>query len=352
MANSSPSSVNKHISETSSRCRTECVTTAHNFEVTEYSLLEGMGIGKFVSSSTFSVGGYNWNIRIYPDGRKEEDKAAYMSAFLSTCSNPTTGVQMKNTFSLLEKDGKVTCLYSDTLMVWVGMGATRRRGRGGVGNDDCITIRCVLTVMKEPRTEDVSTVMVQVPQSDLQTHFTNMLNHGEGMDINLTIHCRSRTLRAHRCVLAARSLVFKAELFGQMKETTKRRVKINDMEPAIFEALLPFIYTDSWPSNCDLDQNAELQHLLVAADRYGLERLKIICEGKLCQKIDVQTVATTLALAEQHDATQLKNACLRYLSSQEVLRAVKETDGFKHLTASCPWIMMDILERVAPPSGV
>ena len=31
---------------------------------------------------------------------------------------------------------------------------------------------------------------------------------------------------------------------------------------------------------------------------------------------------------------------------------VKETDGFKHLIASCPWIMMDILERVAPPSGV
>ncbi|XP_020200113.1 BTB/POZ and MATH domain-containing protein 2-like [Aegilops tauschii subsp. strangulata] len=356
MANSSPSSVNKHISETSSRCRTECVTTAHNFEVTEYSLLEGMGIGKFVSSSTFSVGGYNWNIRIYPDGRKEEDKAAYMGAFLSTCSNPTTGVQMKNTFSLLEKDGKVTCLYSDT--------RTFRSGSWGwpkyieksklkellSRNDDCITIRCVLTVMKEPRTEDVSTVMVQVPQSDLQTHFTNMLNHGEGMDVTFTVG--RELFSAHRCVLAARSLVFKAELFGQMKETTKRRVKINDMEPAIFEALLHFIYTDSWPSNCDLDQNVELQHLLVAADRYGLERLKIICEGKLCQKIDVQTVATTLALAEQHHATQLKNACLRYLSSQELLRAVKETDGFKHLTASCPWIMMDILERAAPPSGV
>jgi len=43
------------------------------------------------------------------------------------------------------------------------------------------------------------------------------------------------------------------------------------------------------------------QHLLVAADRYGLHRLKLICEARLCGGIDVGTAATTLALAEQHD---------------------------------------------------
>jgi speckle-type POZ protein len=89
-----------------------------------------------------------------------------------------------------------------------------------------------------------------------------------------------------------------------------------------------------------------LQHLLVAADRYGLDRLKAICEGKLCLRIDVQTVATTLALAEQHNSVQLKHACLGYLSSLDVLRVVKETDGFKHLAASCPSIAMDILDKL------
>ncbi|XP_044384160.1 BTB/POZ and MATH domain-containing protein 2-like [Triticum aestivum] len=355
MANSSPSSVNKHISETSSRCRTECVATAHNFEVTEYSLLEGMGIDKFVSSSTFSVGGYDWNIRIYPDGWKEEDKGAYMSVFLRICSKPTTGVKVKYTFGLLEKDGKVSCLYSETHTPSSGFwGCPKFIEKSKLKellsrNDDCFTLRCVLTVMKEPRTEDVSTVIVQVPQSNLHTHFVNMLKDGEGMDVTFSVG--GQQFSAHRCVLAARSLVFKAELFGQMKETAMKHIKIDDMDPSVFEALLHFIYTDSLPSDSDLDRNVELQHLLVAADRYGLDQLKAMCEGKLCQKIDVQTVATTLALAEQHHAAQLKDACLRHLSSQEVLRAVKETDGFKHLTASCPWIMMDILEKVAPPSG-
>ncbi|XP_044384159.1 BTB/POZ and MATH domain-containing protein 2-like [Triticum urartu] len=356
--NNSTSSVSKPIPETSSRCLTECATAAHNFEVTRYSLLEGMGVGKFVSSSTFSVGSYGWDIRIYPDGWEEEDKAAYMSVFLCFCSGATTAVKVRYTFSLLGKDGKITTNLEGGTHTFRSVGTIRGWPRFTdkcelkellLRDDDCFTIRCVLTVIKEPRTEDLSTTEVSVPQSDLHTHFANMLKDGLGVDVTFSVG--GQLFTAHRCVLAARSSVFKAELFGPMKESTMKCIKIDDMEPSVFEALLHFIYTDSLPSDLDQDQNVELQHLLVAADRYGLERLKAMCQGKLCQKIDVQTVATTLALAEQHHAAQLKNACLRYLSSQEVLRAVKETDGFKHLTASCPWIM-DILEKVAPPSGV
>ena len=44
------------------------------------------------------------------------------------------------------------------------------------------------------------------------------------------------------------------------------------------------------------------QHLLVAADRFELERLRRICERRLCETVDVETVATTLTLAEQNNA--------------------------------------------------
>jgi speckle-type POZ protein len=111
MGNNSTSSVDSPTSKTSSRCLTECVTTAHDFEVIRYSLLEGMGAGKYVSSSTFTVSGYGWNIRMYPDGWKEEHKGAYMSAFLCFCSG-TTEAKVKFTLSLWEKDGKVCELKS------------------------------------------------------------------------------------------------------------------------------------------------------------------------------------------------------------------------------------------------
>jgi speckle-type POZ protein len=351
MGQNTTSSVDKPTSETSSRCLIECVTGAHNFEVTRFSLLQGMGAGKFVSSSTFSVSGYDWNIRVYPDGLKE-DNPVYMSAFLRLCSG-TTDVNVKCTFSLLEKDGRATNLESLThtfQAVGGSWGWSKFIEKSKLQelldrNDDRVTIRCVLTVIKEPRTEDVSMILVPVPQSDLHTHFANMLKDGEGVDVTFSV--ADQLFSAHRYVLAARSPVFKAELFGEMKETTMKCIKIDDMEPAIFEALLHFIYTDSLPSNFDVDKNVALQHLLVAADRYGLDRLKAICEGKLCRKIDVQTVATTLALAEQHHSMQLKNTCLGYLSSRDVLRVVKETDGFKHLAASCPSVMMEIVDKLS-----
>ena len=152
-----------------------------------------MGIGKFVSSSTFSVGSYGWDIRIYPDGWEEEDKAAYMSVFLCFCSG-TTDAKVKFTFSLLEKDRKVNKLESSTLTFkpvggtwgWEKFIENSKLKELLSRNDDRFTIRCVLTVLKEPRIED-STVIVPVPQSDLQMHFANMLKDGEGMDVTFSV---------------------------------------------------------------------------------------------------------------------------------------------------------------------
>jgi speckle-type POZ protein len=300
-----------------------------------------MGAGKFVSSSTFRVGGYDWNIRMYPDGWKEEDKPAHLSVFLCFCGG-ATGVRVKYNLSLLDRTGQESNLASNITNTFVRLGGYWGHGKFIEKsklqellsrNDDCFTIRCVLTVIKEARTED-RTIVVPIPESNLHTHFARMLKDGEGVDVTFSVG--DQLFSADKNVLAARSSVFKTELYGQMKENSMKCVRIDDMDPAVFEALLHFIYTDSLPSNSELDQNAPLQHLLVAADRYGLDRLKAICEGKLCQIIDVQTVATTVALAEQHHCVQLKSACVGYLSSQEVLRDVSETDGFKHLAASCP----------------
>lgn len=83
-----------------------------------------------------------------------------------------------------------------------------------------------------------------------------------------------------------------------------------------------FIYTDKLPDVQEITGSSSMcmstnmvQHLLAAADLYNLDRLKVLCEAKLCEEINADTVATTLALAEQHHCAQLKDICLKFAAT-------------------------------------
>ncbi|KAL6843964.1 hypothetical protein ACP4OV_025637 [Aristida adscensionis] len=351
MANNAtpPAHHGQTLSKTSSRSVMASVSGKHDFVVTSSSLLDGLGIGNFVSSSTFDVGGRDWNIRFFPDGAKTEDQAVYASAFLYLLEGKAD-VRVKFSLSFLGKDDEVSEERKETHNFeavdkdwgWCKFIEKSKLQELSRLNGDCFTIRCDLTVIKDPRMEDASTI--EVPQTNLHQHLERMLKDRKGTDVTFIVDGQS--FHCHRCVLAARSPVFEAELFGPLKRQPREHIKIDDMEPSIFQAFLYFLYTDSLPEHCNADENVVTQHLLVAADRYGVDRLRLICEAKLYHGIDVQTVATTLALAEQHHCLQLKEVCLRFIASQNRLAAVMDTDGFKHLLASCPLITKEISDKV------
>uniref|UniRef100_A0A8R7PQY5 BTB/POZ and MATH domain-containing protein 1 n=2 Tax=Triticum urartu TaxID=4572 RepID=A0A8R7PQY5_TRIUA len=357
MVNNSTAIVNhgRSLPETTSRCSTESVTATHNFEVADYPLLDGLGVNKYISSCVFSVGGYDWTIRFYPDGNKKGESAGNASAFLY-CANLPTGVRAKFTLNMLEKEGKVQLTNfgllehtfsppTDNFGYSTFVKKSRLKSSSSGVNSGCLIIRCVLTVIKEPRTEVKRNLFV-VPRPNLQDHLKQMWKDGQGADVTFSVS--GQLFSAHRYLLAARSPVFKAELFGPMKKATDS-ITIDDIEPPIFEALLHFIYTDSILDDWDNKEGktAKLQHLLVAADRYGLERLRVMCVGRLCDIIDVETVATTLVLAEQHHCSDLKETCIGFMTSQNKLGDIMATDGFKHLMSSWPLLMKDILDKVS-----
>ncbi|CAN6287629.1 unnamed protein product [Urochloa humidicola] len=218
--------------------------------------------------------------------------------------------------------------------------------------DDSFAVRCDVVVTNEFRTVQETPASVSVPPSDLHKHLGYLLQTEKGADVVFDV--AGQTFAAHRCVLAARSPVFSAELFGVMKESdTGGVVRIDDMEAKVFKALLYFVYTDLFPEKAseegegDLEEDVLSQHLLVAADRYNLERLKLLCEKKLCEYIEVDTVASILALAEQHHCHGLKKVCFDFLSSPANLKAVVASDGFKHLSRSCPSVMEELIGMLA-----
>nr|VDC92731.1 unnamed protein product [Brassica oleracea] len=352
---------------TESTSRTETINGSHEFKISGYSLAKGMGIGKYVASDTFMVGGYSWAIYFYPDGKSPEDNSVYVSLFIALASE---GADVKALFelTLVDQSGnerhKVHSHFGRTLE----SGPYTLKYRGSMWGykrffkrtllessdylkDNCLLVRCCVGVVKS-HTEGPRSYNIPVPVSDLGHQFGKLLESGKGVDV--TFQVDGETFPAHTLVLAARSPVFRAQLFGPLKNQNTKRIDIEDMEAPIFKMLLHFIYWDELPDmedimGTDLKWASTLvaQHLLAAADRYALERLRTICESKLCEGISINTVATTLALAEQHHCFQLKAACLIFIALPQNLKAVMETDGFDYLKESCPCLLSELLEYVA-----
>ncbi|CAM0902586.1 unnamed protein product [Alopecurus aequalis] len=291
---------------TSSRCITEHVTATLVYEVTNYLEVKGMAIGKFIASPVFRVGGYDWEISQAKD------------------------VSVKYTISMVETKGQTKVCSFDGLQRSYNPAAncwgldkfverSKLKSMSRLG-DGCFTIRYVLTVSNES------------PPMELPGDLERILRDGSAVDVRFCVG--GQEFGAHRSVLAARSPVFRAQLVGPMAEKDMRCIKVVDLEPDIFDMMLRYIYTDSLPP-CEDEggySTTVMQHMLVAADRYGIERLKQMCEEELCKRIDVETVIFTYALATQHQCNRLKDACTEFMSSKkEVLVAVLETNLFKKL---------------------
>ncbi|KAG7255721.1 hypothetical protein CRUP_003580, partial [Coryphaenoides rupestris] len=89
------------------------------------------------------------------------------------------------------------------------------------------------------------------------------------------------------------------------------RVDISDVDPDVFKEMMGFIYTGKAPN---LEKMAD--NLLAAADKYALERLKVMCEEALCNSLSVENVADTLILADLHSAEQLKAQAIDFINRQ------------------------------------
>lgn len=218
---------------------------------------------------------------------------------------------------------------------------------GGYVVDDRLTIKCAVTVVKQPRVLEPANSDVMVPPSDITEHLAKLLESKDDADVIFEV--QGEEFPAHKLVLAMRSPVFKAELYGPMRKNSNHIV-IDDMQTAIFKVSLHFIYTDSLPVMDDFDGNDKKEmtrHLLVAADLYGMERLKLMCESIRCKEHDVESVATTYALADQHSCFQLKDACIRYTASCIKISDVVTSNGYIRLRKTCPAIVMEMWEKTS-----
>uniref|UniRef100_A0A7C8ZGR8 BTB domain-containing protein n=1 Tax=Opuntia streptacantha TaxID=393608 RepID=A0A7C8ZGR8_OPUST len=328
----------KRAGSSDSSCSKSVITTvngSHHFEIKGYSLAKGMGAGKYIASDTFTVGGYDWAIYFYPDGKNPEDSSVYVSVFIALASDGTDVralfelTLLDQTFSGKDKvhshfdraleSGPYSLKYKGSM--WGYKRFFKRANLEGSEylKDDCLILKCTVGVVKS-RMERPKQYTITVSPSDMGESLKQLLDNEMGCDIVFEVG--DGRFKAHKLILAARSPVFRAQFFGLIGNPNKDTVVVEDVEPSIFKAMLHYIYSDCLPDVCEIMGSSSscsltimVQHLLAAADRFGLDRLKLLCESKLCDEITVETVSTTLSLAEQHRCMQLKTVCLKFAAA-------------------------------------
>ncbi|KAL5223303.1 hypothetical protein ABZP36_028016 [Zizania latifolia] len=348
--------------KTVSRHTTTSEQGTHSFEIVGYSLTKSIGFGKFILSGTFAVGGYDWAIRFYPNG-VNEGCINYVSVYLELLSkdseahasydlrlvNQVTGLPQ----SVLSESTPRLFKSSDISHFSPRHSTFMRRvsletKEAGYIRDDWLIIECVVTVVKKPQLSNTKVYCeIKVETPDLSHHFGKLLLEEEGADVTFVVE--EEKIATHKIILAARSPVFKAEFYGQMKEKKARRITVEDMRPDVFRALLHFIYTDSLPDTDDLgddDYSDMIRLLLVAADRYAMDSMKLQCEDILSELLDVKTLAVTLALAHKHNCSGLKDVCIEFIAASNKMDAIVATKGYADLKRTCPSVLVDVFEKV------
>ncbi|KAL3986721.1 KRAB domain-containing zinc finger protein [Sarotherodon galilaeus] len=327
-------------------------------------------MGEVIKSSTFSSGANDklkWCLRVNPKGLDEESKD-YLSLYLLLVSCPKSEVRAKFKFSILNAKGEETkAMESQRAYRFVqgkdwGFKKFIRRDflldeANGLLPDDKLTLFCEVSVVQDSvNISGQNTMnMVRVPDCRLAEELGDLWASSRFTDCSLCV--AGQKFQAHKAILAARSPVFSAMFEHEMEESKKNRVEINDVEPDVFKEMMCFIYTGKAPN---LDKMAD--DLLAAADKYALERLKVMCEDALCTNLSVENAAEILILADLHSADQLKTQAFNLrqrccgggkighrglLASKAHAADVMETSGWKSMVISHPHLVAEAYHSLA-----
>merc|ERR1711972_1302172 len=125
----------------------------------------------------------------------------------------------------------------------------------------------------------------------------------------------SQPVYATRARLAARSEHFRALFYGGMRESSSadEQIVLPDVAHPVFLLLLEYIYTDQVG---DIGSRLAVP-LLIAAERFLLDRLKALCEDIIRKSISMENVVQVMMTAKVHRAEGLKDICMDFIVTNE-----------------------------------
>jgi len=183
------------------------------------------------------------------------------------------------------------------------------------------------------------------PPPTLLDDLLRLVNNKELSDIMFMVE--GKEVFAVSSLLAIRSEHFRALLFGGMREGLVRGnrergpIVIGDIEHHIFLLVMEFLHTDNiHTSTLALDDAVAL---LIAGERFLLDRLKNLCVDFIRDRIACNNVVHILVTSYRHNAHVLKELCMDFIVSQ--FDMVKQTPEFLDLQRE-PELLMNLVLRL------
>merc|ERR1712014_494266 len=178
-------------------------------------------------------------------------------------------------------------------------------------------------------------VNIHIPSSSLVDDLRNCLNDPKLSDVTFMVE--GKPVYAHK-LLCMRCSYFRAMFDSQMREAQQNTITINNVSHRVFLVLLEYLYTDEVEISLDIAMD-----LFVAADQFGVERLKRLCEKKILISINIDSVATILQAANVHVAEGLRQSCMEFILRN--FDAVSKTAAFEEMGRSNVELVFEILKR-------
>ena len=126
-------------------------------------------------------------------------------------------------------------------------------------------------------------------------------------DVNFVVE--GKKIPAHRGILCARSLHFRAMFTSEMAESQSgAEILMPNWSAEAFTEMLEYVYS----SRVNFDSKIHLE-LLALADQLGIQGLKEECEIRLMYEIENANVCELLIIADRYSALNLSQKCLGHV---------------------------------------
>ena len=171
--------------------------------------------------------------------------------------------------------------------------------------------------------------------NELSNHLGELFNSMPLSDVTFNID--GYDFPAHKSILSVRSEVFAAMFQHPSKEKLTNQIKIEDIEPDVFQELLRFIYT----GRVQVDKlEVMAAGLFIAADKYFLDQLKMTCENHLLRHMSPENCVVLLTTGDLQNPTELLKEAAKFF--RRLPSQVMATDGWEKMEEENPRLLCQI----------